>query len=187
MKAPLCPQCQTPMPAQALAGLCPVCLLEQGAFDSQLNTAGTAFVPPSIEELAPLFTSLAILELIGRGGMGAVYKARQTALDRVVALKILPAAIARDPAFAERFTREARALAKLNHPGIVTLYEYGQTGDLFFFLMEFVDGVTLHQLLQGERLSAREALAIVPRICARCNTLMTSASSTATSNRQTFC
>ena len=153
------------MPAQALAGLCPACLLEQGAFDSQFNTADTAFVPPAIDELAPLFPSLEILELIGRGGMGAVYKARQTELDRVVALKILPSAIARDPAFSERFTREARALAKLNHPGIVALYEFGRSGDLFFFLMEFVDGVNLRQLLQSERLSAREALAIVPRIC----------------------
>jgi serine/threonine protein kinase len=153
------------MPAHAVAGLCPACLLEQGAFNSQFNSADTAFVPPAIEELAPLFPALEILELIGRGGMGAVYKARQTELDRVVALKILPSAIARDPAFSERFTREARALAKLNHPGIVALYEFGRTGDLFFFLMEFVDGVNLRQLLQGERLSVREALAIVPRIC----------------------
>jgi serine/threonine protein kinase len=165
METPLCPQCRTPMPPHALAGLCPACLLEQGAFASQFNTADPAFVPPAIEELAPLFPTLEILELIGRGGMGAVYKARQTELDRVVALKILPSAIAHDPAFSKRFTREARALAKLNHPGIVALYEFGRTGDLFFFLMEFVDGVNLRQLLQGERLSAREALAIVPRIC----------------------
>ena len=97
--------------------------------------------------------------------MGAVYKARQRELDRVVALKILPPGIGQDPAFAERFTREAKALAKLNHPGIVTLYEFGKADGLFFFLMEFVDGVTLRQLLEGERISAREALAIVPQIC----------------------
>jgi serine/threonine protein kinase len=165
METQLCPQCRMPLPVQALAGLCPACMFEQGAFDSQSNIADSAFVPPSIEELAPLFPSLEILELIGRGGMGAVYKARQTELDRVVALKILPSAIARDPAFSERFSREARALAKLNHPGIVALFEFGRSGDLFFFLMEFVDGVTLRQLLTGERLSAREALTIVPRIC----------------------
>jgi serine/threonine protein kinase len=165
METPLCPQCRTPMPARALEGLCPACLLEQGALDTQFNSANTAFVPPTIAELAPLFPSLEILEFIGRGGMGAVYKARQTALDRTVALKILPSDIAMDPAFSERFSREARALAKLNHPGIVTLYEFGSAGDLYFFLMEFVDGVTLRQLLLGERLSAREALTIVPRIC----------------------
>lgn len=165
METPLCPQCRTPLPAQVLGGLCPACMFEQGAFDSQSNVAGSSFVPPTIEELTPLFPALEILELIGRGGMGAVYKARQTELDRVVALKILPSAIARDPAFSERFSREARALAKLNHPGIVALFEFGRSGDLYFFLMEFVDGVTLRQLLMGERLSAHEALAIVPRIC----------------------
>ena len=76
--------------------------------------------PPSVAELAAKFPQLEILELIGKGGMGAVYKARQRQLDRIVALKILPPGIGDDPAFAERFAREAKALAKLNHPGIVT-------------------------------------------------------------------
>ena len=97
--------------------------------------------------------------------MGAVYKARQKQLDRVVALKILPPGIGIDAAFAERFTREARALAKLNHPGIVTLYEFGRADGLFYFLMEFVDGVNLSELLGTGRVSARESLAIVPQIC----------------------
>lgn len=97
--------------------------------------------------------------------MGAVYKARQVKLGRIVALKILPPSVGEDPAFAERFTREAQALAKLNHPGIVTLYEFGETNGLYFFLMEFVDGVTLRQLLEGGRVAPREALAIVPQIC----------------------
>jgi serine/threonine protein kinase len=108
---------------------------------------------------------LEILELIGRGGMGAVYKARQKQLDRVVALKILPPGTGHDAAFAERFAREAKALAKLNHPNIVTLYEFGETGGQFYFLMEFVDGVNLRQLLHAGRISPREALAIVPQIC----------------------
>ena len=97
--------------------------------------------------------------------MGAVYKARQKELERVVALKILPPGMGKDPAFAERFTREAKALAKLNHPGIVTLYEFGKADGLFFFLMEFVDGMSLRHLLEVGRISAREALAIVPQIC----------------------
>jgi hypothetical protein len=96
--------------------------------------------------------------------MGAVYKARQKELDRIVALKILPPGFG-DAAFAERFAREAKALARLNHPGIVTLYEFGRSNGLFFFLMEFVDGVTLRQVLHGGRISPREALAIVPAIC----------------------
>ncbi len=94
-----------------------------------------------------------------------MYKARQRALDRVVALKILPPGIGKDPAFAERFTREAKALARLNHPGVVTLYEFGKADGLFFFLMEFVDGMSLRHLMGVERISAREALAIVPQIC----------------------
>ena len=189
---PPCPQCGTPLPTGALAGLCPLCLLKMGASaDTVTDAKQPAFDPPSVAELAPLFPQLEILELIGKGGMGAVYKARQKQLDRIVALKILPPGIGDDPAFAERFTREAKALAKLNHPGIVTLYEFGraqssagvspaadktETGAqpkaagetpalLYFFLMEFVDGVNLRQLLAGSRISAREALAIVPQIC----------------------
>jgi hypothetical protein len=98
--------------------------------------------------------------------MGAVYKARQLALGRLVALKILPPALGDDPSFADRFAREARALAQLNHQGIVTLYEFGRTDDgLFYFLMEFVDGMNLRQLLAGGRIAPREALAIVPELC----------------------
>src|SRR6185369_2856786 len=164
-----CPQCGTPLPTGALAGLCPACLLKMGAAtDTVTDAKQPAFQPPSVAELAPLFPQLEILELIGKGGMGAVYKARQKQLDRVVALKILPPGIGDDPAFAERFAREAKALAKLNHPGIVTLYQFGHVGDgtpLYFFLMEFVDGVNLRQLLGNGRVSPREALAIVPQIC----------------------
>ncbi len=172
-----CPQCGTPLPTGTLTGMCPACLLKLGAAaDTVTDAKQAAFHPPSIAELAPLFPQLEILELIGKGGMGAVYKARQKQLDRIVALKILPPGIGHDAAFAERFTREAKALAKLNHPGIVTLYEFGQTAaaqtpdarpqtQLYFFLMEFVDGVNLRQLLQAGRISAREALAIVPQIC----------------------
>ncbi|HEX5218355.1 MAG TPA: protein kinase, partial [Verrucomicrobiae bacterium] len=201
---PKCPQCGTPLPSGVLTGLCPACLLKMGAqADTVTEAKQPAFNPPSVSELAPLFPQLEILELIGKGGMGAVYKARQKQLDRIVALKILPPGIGDDPAFAERFAREAKALAKLNHPGIVTLYEFGvaagilpavepgfQPGGkniansedaissqasgvlstdpgskmlpstsgkmpdatrLYFFLMEFVDGVNLRQLLHAGR------------------------------------
>jgi serine/threonine protein kinase len=170
----ICSVCSKPLAANAPQGLCPECLLKAGlgtgvdiGLDSQsrAESGKVPFVAPTPEELAKPFPQLEILSFIGQGGMGAVYKARQKALDRVVALKILPPGIGKDPAFAERFTREARALAKLNHPGIVTLYEFGQADGLFFFLMEFVDGVNLRQLLEAGRLSPREALAIVPQIC----------------------
>ena len=161
-----CPQCGTPLPTGALAGLCPACLLKMGAAEDTVTDAKQPpFNPPPVAELAAKFPQLEILELIGKGGMGAVYKAQQKELDRIVALKILPPGIGDDPAFAERFAREAKALAKLNHPGIVTLYEFGKADGLYFFLMEFVDGVNLRQLLRAGRISPREALAIVPQIC----------------------
>ncbi len=139
----------------------------QTDFTGDEGPHGTSILKPAPlpEELAERFPELEIIELLGRGGMGAVYKTRQKELDRIVALKILPPGIGETPGFAERFTREARALAKLNHPNIVTLYEFGRADGLFFFLMEYVDGVNLRQLLEGGRVSAREALAIVPQIC----------------------
>jgi serine/threonine protein kinase len=164
-EADQCPQCGTPLSPGALAGLCPACLLKAGTADTVTDARQPSFTPPGVGELAAKFPQLEILELIGQGGMGAVYKARQKQLDRIVALKILPPNISSDATFAERFTREARALAKLNHPNIVTLYEFGETSGQFYFLMEFVDGVNLRQLLNNSRLSAREALAIVPQIC----------------------
>ena len=164
--APLCPSCGKPLAPGAPKGLCPACLLKAGfATGTETGQPRTPFVPPRIEEIAAKFPQLEILSLIGSGGMGAVYKARQKQLERVVALKILPPEISEAPAFAERFAREARALARLNHPGIVTLYEFGQADGLFFFLMEFVDGVNLRQLLNAGRVAPREALAIVPQIC----------------------
>ena len=97
--------------------------------------------------------------------MGAVYKARQRELDRLVALKILPPAIGEVPGFAERFSREAKALAKLNHPGIVTIHDTGRVEGLYFLLMEFMDGPNLRQLLEERSVSPDEALAIVLAIC----------------------
>jgi len=123
------------------------------------------FDPPAVEQIASVFPQLEVLEFVGQGGMGAVYKARQTQLDRVVALKILPPAIGDDPAFAERFAREAKAMARLNHPGIVTIHDFGQASGLFYFVMEFIDGANLGDLLRNRHVSPREALQIVPQIC----------------------
>ena len=173
-----CPQCGTELAPEAAHGLCPHCLI---ALNLTAQTeAPTGFEPeeaeakpgqprpapaPAPEEIARHFPELEILELLGKGGMGVVYKARQRRLDRLVALKILPPTVSHQPSFAERFTREAQALAKLNHPHIVTLYEFGQADGLFYFLMEYVDGMNLRQLLNVSRLAPKEALAIVPQIC----------------------
>jgi serine/threonine protein kinase len=165
-----CSQCGAELPSSAPSGLCPACLLKQGL---QTNTAGfttqtpprAAWTPPTVQEVAARFAELHVVRLIGRGGMGAVYEARQKNLDRVVALKILPPEMGNDAAFAERFTREARAMAKLNHPHIVTIHEFGQRDGWFYFLMEYVDGLTLRQVLDRGHIAPKEALAIVPEIC----------------------
>ena len=173
------------MPDDALEGICPRCLMQMNLAESTVMDDGTAAKAkkpkaPTPGEIAPLFPQLEILELIGQGGMGAVYKARQKDLDRIVALKILPREIGEARGFAERFAREARALAKLNHPDIVTLYKFGKCSvsdplasesvggmhaPLYYFLMEYVDGLNLRRLLQNGRIAPREALAIIPQIC----------------------
>jgi serine/threonine protein kinase len=161
-----CPQCGRALASSSTQGLCPACLLRQVAFESVAPGSGLAgFTPPAAAELAELFPQFESLELLGRGGMGAVYKARQTSLDRFVALKILPAEANEDPAFGERFQREARALAQLSHPNIVGVHDFGQAGAYAYLVMEFVDGANLRQLQRGGHLSPSEALAIVPQIC----------------------
>lgn len=175
-QTPLCPKCGAQLAEDAPAGLCPKCLVRaglesQGQVELDLESAPTrpafsGFEPPSVEALARQFPQLEILELLGKGGMGAVYKARQASLDRLVAVKILPSEVGKDPSFAERFTREARALARLSHPNIVGVHDSGRTSDgLFYFVMEYVDGVNLRQAIQSGGMSPKQALAVVPQIC----------------------
>jgi predicted Ser/Thr protein kinase len=166
-----CPKCGSELPPAAPGGICPKCLLQEGLAESPEAdplppTASTsAFTPPSTEDLAVLFPQLEILGLLGIGGMGAVYRARQPSLDRLVAVKILPPEVGADPTFAERFTREARALAKLGHQNIVTVYDFGQVDGLYYFIMEYVEGTNLRQLMQSGELQPEEAMAIIPQIC----------------------
>ena len=164
---PECPRCGAKVAADAPEGLCVRCLAKLNLTADSVLTGAEAprSEPPSLEEIAPHFPQLEVLACLGRGGMGVVYKARQKSLDRLVALKILAPEREKDPQFAERFAREAQALAKLSHPHIVTVYDFGQADGLFYLLMEYVDGVNLRQLLRTRRLEPKEALAIVPPIC----------------------
>ena len=122
--------------------------------------------PPAPEQLARLFPGYEIQALIGSGGMGAVYKAKQLRLNRAVAIKVLPAELAVDPDFVQRFEREAQTLAGLNHPGIVAIYDSGQTSEgHLFFVMELVDGSNLQQHIKGLGLSPMQALEITIQVC----------------------
>jgi predicted Ser/Thr protein kinase len=169
MKA--CQQCGKQFEAAVGGRLCPECMLKVGLgteFDTEASAKPTAAAPGTPQDLADVsqhFPQLEILALLGTGGMGAVYKARQKQLDRVVALKILPPEAGRVPAFAERFLREARALARLNHPNIVTIHDFGEAAGLFYLIMEYVDGANLRQMEQAGRLPPPQALTIVPKIC----------------------
>jgi len=122
--------------------------------------------PPTVSEAARLFPNYQVVDVLGRGGMGAVYKAVQTALDRVVAIKLLPLEISIDRDFADRFVREARTMAKLNHPNIVSVYDFGTTSEgHLYFVMEFVEGTTLHQLIKSTGLKPGQALELIVSIC----------------------
>ncbi|MEM7455743.1 MAG: serine/threonine-protein kinase [Planctomycetota bacterium] len=124
-----------------------------------------AFVAPTVGELQSLLDQFEVLELIGQGAMGAVYKARQIKLDRIVALKVLPSHTAADPLFAERFVREARAMARLVHGNIVTIFDFGECEGCCYLVMEFVDGVNLRQAITTGKVEPAEALSIVPQLC----------------------
>jgi serine/threonine protein kinase len=122
--------------------------------------------PPTVAEAARLFPNYKVVDVLGRGGMGAVYKAVQTALDRVVAIKLLPLEISIDRDFADRFVREARTMAKLNHPNIVSVFDFGTTTEgHLYFVMEFVEGTTLHHLIKTTGLKPVQCLELIVNVC----------------------
>ena len=160
-------------PASAPGGMCPHCLLLGGADE----TPGEAL---SVEELRDVVPGFRIETLLGRGGMGAVFRARQLDLDRDVAIKFIVAR-EHDPSFGERFEREARTMARLNHPNIVTAHSYGRTAEEAegnregggrasrdghaYIVMEYVAGGDLAQLIAAGNIPEAVALSLVEQVC----------------------
>jgi serine/threonine protein kinase len=142
-------------PSESLAGSAETAIHSQGGF-----------ALPSLEELAQKLPNLEVLELLGSGGMGVVYKGRQPLLDRLVAIKVIRPDLKTDGAFQERFLREGRTLAKLRHPFIVTVFDIQRAGDLYCLVMEYVEGSNLRQLLQegNGSITERRTLDYVPQI-----------------------
>lgn len=160
-----CPVCGTVIPADAPAGACPACALRGGFGTDHGGDAVRAPQAADLESLRALFPNFDLLNPLGGGGMGEVYRARQKNLNRLVAIKLLPPSFRGNSAFIERFQREAQTLARLNHPNIVTIFEFGETDGRCYLVMELVDGMNLRQLLSLGKMEPREALALIPGLC----------------------
>jgi tRNA A-37 threonylcarbamoyl transferase component Bud32 len=162
-----CPNCGAAIPADAPENVCPACALGRGLGPEAAAMAAdeATFRRAELDTLGAAFPQFELLEMLGRGGMGEVYKARQKKLNRLVAIKILPEPFGKLDEFTERFHREAQSLARLNHPNIVTIYDYGEANGLCYFVMEFVDGVDLRRMIEARTLTPEDALRIVPQVC----------------------
>jgi len=129
------------------------------------SPAPDSFQPPGPEELAAMLPQYDISHLIAAGGMGAVYAGVQRALDRPVAIKILPPGAARDGESIERFRTEAKAMARLNHANIPAVYDFDVSRGYCYLVMEFIEGVTVHQLITGKELTPDATYGLITQVC----------------------
>ncbi len=124
-----------------------------------------AFIAPDAADLAPLFPGYDIQNLIATGGMGAVYFAIQKSLDREVALKILPMEFSNDAAFRAGFEAEAKAMARLNHPNLIGVYDFGEAGGMLYIIMEYVAGHSVYHAAYGKAIDPKEVIRLVSAVC----------------------
>lgn len=123
------------------------------------------FEAPEIEELQPLFPGFVIEGFLAQGGMGALYVARQKSLDRPVAIKILPREFGADPQFRASFESEAKTMARLNHPNLIGVYDFGEAAGYLYIILELVDGESLFEAAHGRVVDPLEAARLVAEIC----------------------
>lgn len=140
-------------------------LLGLAASESGPSNSASTYTLPTADELESLFPELQIKEMVGSGGMGCVFRAQQTRLERNVALKLLPRELGADGMFAERFSREARAMARLNHPNIVAIHDFGEAKGLHYLVMEYMDGMNLRELLEAGPIAPVDAMRIFESVC----------------------
>lgn len=133
------------------------------------TSLGPDYVPPSLNEVQALLPQLEILAFIGHGGMGTFYQARQSNLDRLTAVKILPVDPGHDASLIEGFKREAKAMAGLTHPNIVGIYDFGETCSNLYLIMEFVAGDILERLIDSRGFDLQQIAAIVTQVCSALN------------------
>jgi serine/threonine protein kinase len=152
-------------PDQLVDKLKPTSLLNLANSQSEKQESPPRFDLPTSDQLQPLFPDLEIGDMIGAGGMGCVFRATQTKLDRIIALKVLPAELSDDDLFTERFAREARAMARLNHPGIVGIHDFGSAQDTHYLILEFLDGANLRELQDAGPIDSAEVVQILDNVC----------------------
>jgi serine/threonine protein kinase len=155
------PRTGTPASDSALGGLNPLALM-----DGVLGGRASDWEPPAPESLETCFPGYSGFYFLDRGGMGAVYAANQASLGRRVAFKILPPELLDDEGFSERFKLEAHLLARLQHPHIVAVYDFGVTMEgHHYIVMEYVEGVSLQEILRRDKITTAKALTITAQVC----------------------
>jgi serine/threonine protein kinase len=156
-----CPKCQHENPDDTL--YCGKCGISLKSPDDVSISVTKTIVSPAMEG-STVAGKYSIIEPIGKGGMGVVYKAEDIKLERTVALKFLPAELTEDPEARERFIREAKAAAALSHPHICTVYEIGEDKNQYFIAMEYIEGQSLKEKILKGPLDQAEALDIVIQV-----------------------